>query len=169
MKYIVSFDLDYEDITVEITLPSSIECDCEEEANQKACDMVNHFVLFPRCMILWDTNDNSYSWIDSEKEYFIVTQKKYLIITQMKAECKKRLGNPLSPDDVKKLQSEGKLQSTIFSESYMINPVDDYEVVNWTLRELYQYLLSKWKPNIRFASQMGFSFECPSYMVKQAT
>ncbi len=146
------FDLNYEDISLDITLPTPIEHKNEEDANQMASELKISLVLFPQYMILTDGNNNSLTYLDRDKDYFK--------ISKLKVECIKRLGKPLSPNDITQLQEKDMLESVIFSNKYMINPILDYEVVEWTIGELYQYLMRYWLPKVEYNSQKGFSFDC---------
>ncbi len=87
---------------------------------------------------------------------------KILVMTE---ECAKRMGKPLSPEDIADLTKKGELLNVVFSTAYITDIDKDYREVDWTIADFHIWLSGLTKPDSIVDGQAGFSFESSSFGV----
>lgn len=161
MVYQYEFDFDYEDILLEIVLVKPDNFNSEKEALAAAEMIEARCVLFPD-YIQFFADEAGFRLSDKDRIGFTIS----FTAKVLNASAKKRLGKPLSSQDIELLKKQGILMDTVFSDQYMISP-EDFDPINWPVAEIYQYLLRDNVPRVEYQNQKGFSFEYSSFAVKE--
>ena len=144
-RYRISYGLHYDAWELELRLPDWEEHGTEREVGNKIGNRMVSALL---------TADAIFLFYDGMETTIFPEQKEVYRFSFIRAEIYKRLGPPLSPEDLDRLIEKDMLEEVIFSSRYMLTE-NDFTEFQGNLADAFQELQKSRKPEIWEKSGVG--------------
>lgn len=166
IKFRISFGLQYEAWQLLIRLPDWEMYESEAQAKRETEETMVSVLL---------TADAIFLFYGESVQKILPQQQELYTFSFIRDEAYRRLGPPLSAEDIDRLVEKGELETVLFSDQYILTE-NDYQEYEGNLCQVFRELKRNWEPKHRMketkeypqdSKKAGYLFESIWYQVEE--